>query len=137
MSILFDRLDVPGCEAEGSDERWVGSRGAGFHRGAAEPRNGGGGGGVEQARQGPQDLRDEPRVSPGDLGTSCRYYLGGGWVSRPAYNGAGLRFQAATGYQASWLQGRSYWSLVHPADVQRLRGAVTRRKRKFILKLCS
>jgi len=35
-------------------------------------------------------------------------------------------FQAATGYQAAWLEGRSYWSLVHPADVQGLRGAVTR-----------
>ena len=49
-------------------------------------------------------------------------------ISRRPYNGAGLRFQAATGYQASWLEGRSYWSLVHPADVQRLRGAVTRCK---------
>ena len=43
---------------------------------------------------------------------------------------SGRRFQATTGYQAAWLEGRSYWSLVHPADVQRLRGAVTRCERK-------
>ena len=42
--------------------------------------------------------------------------------------------QAATGYQAAWLEGRSYWSLVHPADVQGLRAAVARRKRKSIFK---
>ena len=52
------------------------------------------------------------------------------YLQRPD-NGAGFRFQAATGYQAAWLEGRSYWSLVHPADVQGLRGAVTRRKRKY------
>ena len=44
---------------------------------------------------------------------------------------SGRRFQATTGYQAAWLEGRSYWSLVHPADVQRLRGAVTRCERKY------
>ena len=52
------------------------------------------------------------------------------------YNGAGCRFQAATGYQAAWLEGRSYWSLVHPADVQGLRGAVARRKRNYIFLFC-
>ena len=55
----------------------------------------------------------------------------GGWPIN-IYNGAGFRFQAVTGYQAAWLEGRSYWSLVHPADVQGLRGAVARRKRKYI-----
>ena len=58
---------------------------------------------------------------------------GGGWpLPINMYNGAGCRFQAATGYQAAWLEGRSYWSLVHPADVQGLRGAVARRKRNYI-----
>ena len=38
------------------------------------------------------------------------------------------------GYQAAWLEGRSYWSLVHPADVQGLRAAVARRKRTYIFK---
>merc|ERR1719225_874831 len=35
-------------------------------------------------------------------------------------------FQVATGFQASWLKGKSFWTLVHPADVQALKGAVTR-----------
>ena len=75
-----------------------------------------------------------PGWEKGNLGTSCRYCLRTGWAwPINIYNGAGFRFQAATGYQAAWLEGRSYWSLVHPADVQGLRGAVTRRKRKYIL----
>ena len=129
------RVHVPGRATERPDETRAGSRRAGFHRGAAEPRPGGGGG-VEQARQGPPDLRDEPRVRKGIKGvrTRCNHLERGigcwrGKTSTVPYNGAGRRFEAATGYKDAWLEGRSYWSLVHPADVQRLRGAVARCKR--------